>query len=314
MGEGIGSGRLKTPGYTDYDEKHKNDTSSSKYDRYDKDVDKYLRDELKCMNGRDTAKTRAETKEVVDLISAGLGTTLNTNLGGSVRKNTYVEGISDVDQLLYVDNTKLAAMTPKDVLKYMHAKCIGKIDALDIRQGKLALTITKYDGQELQFLPAIDAGNGKYRIPSGKDNKWSNPIDPKKFTDELTAANRACGGNAIPAVKVIKKMIHNAGLDDKIGGYSIENYMIDAVKNSKFNSDTSIRVIVRETLSTAARSVKHPTLDVTRQSRYIDERLGPANSVNRNYVSSELKNLRNKVNLADNEQNVSVWKDLIGDN
>src|SRR5687768_11842134 len=73
---------------------------------------------LEVFNDRDERAVAESLKQIVAALSDEIEGDLQTVFGGSVRKHTYVDGISDVDALVILRDPTLRAKTPSEVLEY----------------------------------------------------------------------------------------------------------------------------------------------------------------------------------------------------
>jgi len=97
--------------------------------------------------------------------------------GGSLRKHTYVDGLSDIDALLVVNASLLVNSTPQDVLSYIEGCIRSRLPGTQVKSGDLAVTITYSDGIQIQILPAIKTARG-IRITNQNGTGWSNVVKP----------------------------------------------------------------------------------------------------------------------------------------
>jgi tRNA nucleotidyltransferase (CCA-adding enzyme) len=109
--------------------------------------------------------------------------------GGSVAKHTYVDGMSDVDSLLLIDDSELDGKTPSVVLTKLTRILRKKLgESADVTHGRMAVTIDYRDGMVIQLLPALKDENGRVHVPSSRTKGWSG-INPLNFQKALTARN-----------------------------------------------------------------------------------------------------------------------------
>ena len=75
---------------------------------------------------------------------------VQTMLGGSVKKGTYVSGLSDVDALLIVNRTPFANKPPSKALKHVCDTVQLLFQNNPVKRGRLAVTVNFADGMEIQ--------------------------------------------------------------------------------------------------------------------------------------------------------------------
>jgi len=282
-------------------------TEKTEQQAFDGEVNETLQKALSSFNARDTDKINS----YLDSIQQTLGDKISFEkilFGGSVAKHTYVDGLSDVDSLVILGDASQTPDSPDKVLnKFLRTlKNELKQDSIKlISKGKLAITITYKDGNEIQLLPAVRIGT-KIGIPSANAKSW-NEINPNKFNKQLTEANKKTNNSLVPAIKIVKSII--AGLPEKkqLSGYHIEALSLEAVK--KYRGSMTVKAIVQQIMTDSSKRVKTSIKDQTGQSSTIDAYLGKSNSTERLVISDALATIARKLNAA---TKVEQWKSVIG--
>ena len=221
--------------------------------------------------------------------------TVQTKLGGSVKKGTYVSGLSDADILLFVNQTPLANQSPSKVIKHVKQVIKNRMPNNEVRAGKLAVTVNYSNGMEIQLLPALRTKSGGYRIAEFGSTKWSNIVVPDNFAERLTRINVAKGSRVLPIIKLTKALadcsITNQG--HKISGYHMESLAVNAFSDYSGPSDTRSMLIYF--LRHSVRAVLTPIPDPTGQTNFADQSLGEANSRARKVASTHFGQMRSNV-------------------
>ncbi len=241
----------------------------------------------------DTVTRRLDT--ICELLRKDGYRAIQTMLGGSVKKGTFVSGISDVDVLLIVNETPFVNQPPNDVIEHIKDVVQGEFPKNPVRAGKLAVTINYADGMEIQLLPTIRTTSGGMRISDPGNTKWSNVVIPENFTKKLTKINRANGGRVLPAIKLVKAMAdcYISRPSKKISGYHMEALAVDAFNGYSGKKDPKSMLI--HFLDHSIDAVMIPIDDPTRQTPHVDDGLGTANSDQRKLISGYFENMRGQV-------------------
>ena len=220
---------------------------------------------------------------------------VQTMFGGSVQKGTYVTGLSDVDALLIVNESSLMNQPPSKVKKFVRDAVQMGLPNNSVRVGNLAVTVEYADGTEIQLLPAIRTKSGGIRIARPGNNQWSSIAHPERFAEKLAEVNTARGGRVVPVIKLAKAMADCfiKQKDRKLSGYHMESMAIDAFEDYEGPLDT--KSILKSLLRHSSKAVLSPITDSTGQSRYVDESLGPADSIERKRASTSLGQMRSEV-------------------
>ena len=220
---------------------------------------------------------------------------VQTKFGGSVRKSTYVTGLSDVDVLLIVNQSSLKNRSPSKVIAYVRDTIKRRLPNNPVRAGKLAVTVSYADRIEIQILPAIRTKDG-FRIAKPGSSKWRKVAHPERFVERLIKVNNARGGRVVPTIRLAKAIADCfiTRPSRKISGYHMEALAIGAFKDYRGARDP--KAMLDRLFGYSVKAVMRPIQDFTGQTRYVDGDLGPADSPERKRASTHFGQMRGKVN------------------
>ncbi|GAF76681.1 unnamed protein product, partial [marine sediment metagenome] len=176
---------------------------------YEAAVSERLRDLLAEYNDRDIDTINNRLEQVKEVLADYMESSVFLRFGGSVSKHTYVDGISDVDCLCFLNRSKFAADSPQQLLKEFETllrQVMGK--SADVERGAISIKLKYKDGPELQVLPALQTDTG-VRIPAYEEDAWSQVVHPQRFAQALTDLNQKLSGKLVPAIKLIKPVMNN---------------------------------------------------------------------------------------------------------
>ena len=224
------------------------------------------------------------------------GNVVQTLFGGSVRKGTYVTGLSDVDALLIVNQSPLVNQPPARAIEYVRDTIQDRLRQNTVSAGNLAVTVRYSEGIEIQILPAIRTNTGGVRIANPRSSQWSNVARPDDFARKLAKVNTARDGRVVPVIKLAKAMADCfiTRPSRKISGYHMESLAIDTFED--YGGPLDPKAMLVHLLGHSIDAVKSPITDSTGQSRYVDEYLGPADSKQRERASTYFGQMRGEVN------------------
>jgi len=261
----------------------------------DNEFNGHLRNMLRNYNNRDHEAVNRHIKGLRSALEQDADDVIRPLFGGSVSKHTYVDGLSDVDVLMTVNDSSLSGQSPKKVIQHMADLIKKRMPQTNVSTGKLAVTVSYSDGLEIQILPAIKTKSG-IRIPDPKSNGWSRVIHPKKFAEKLTKVNQENQGRVIPAIKLTKGLAARSiqSEKDKISGYHLESLAIEAFNNYRGPHDR--KSMINHLLGFSADAVMQPIKDSTGQSRLVDEYLGLPSSPKRKRASAAFRKMQNSLN------------------
>jgi hypothetical protein len=265
---------------------------------------------LAAFNGRDVKLVRQRLEEVKDALFDVAEGSYDQFFGGSVAKHTYVDGLSDIDSLIVVNDTTFSARKPHDILRRMsEILSAGLSGVIKVTYGRMAVTVHYQDGMILQILPAVIGKNDRLYVPSSRREGWSR-IEPSGFQKALTSTNQECAGKLVPTIKLAKAIIGELPESQRLSGYHVESLAIAAFRNYMGEKTTSVML---PTFFERARDfVMSPIRDSTGQSVHVDEYLGEAGSPARTVASHLLGRIAKRMRNATAAASASQWRALFG--
>jgi hypothetical protein len=260
-------------------------------------------------NGRD----RDLTRERLDTIKAALKDEIDGSFdqlfGGSVAKQTHVEGMSDVDCLVLIDDSELKGRAPDAVLSKMARILEKSCDGVSVSAGRMAVSVEYEDGMLIQILPALREKGGHLHVPSSRNSGWSK-INPVAFTEALSRRNEECGHKLVPTVKLAKAIIGQLPEAQRLSGYHMESLGIAAFKS--YDGPKATSAMLPEFFERASKLVLSPITDSTGQSVHVDGYLGVASSDARVAASHLMERLAKRMRNASAGGSEAQWLSLFG--
>ncbi len=261
------------------------------------EINSYLQQQLTGINDRDVERVNDHLDAIHEALNSRIDGFDRLVFGGSLSKETYVEGLSDVDSLVLLKAG--LDRDPAEVLREF-AQTLRSVlpqgEIADIHTGTLAVTITYGDGAEIQLLPAVSQNDETY-IAAPDGHSWSG-IRPREFAQRLTDNNKAQGGAVIPAIKLVKAMLAKDAGTTPPSGYHLEALAIAAFRD--YSGPRTPKAMVTQWFQASAENVGRPIPDLTGQSRFVDNSLGPANSAARQTLADRFSRLYHALSTSDN--------------
>jgi hypothetical protein len=278
---------------------------------YEVEVNGVLADALREFNDRDIAGVRRHLDAVKEALEAEGDGALDLAFGGSVRKHTYVNGLSDVDVLAVLNRSELIDKSPEVAIEEFARRLRRRFPNTEITTGKLAVTIQFSDDVELQVLPAVVTSTG-LRIPRSVDQGWSRVVRPDAFAKKLTAVNEELGRKVVPVIKLFKALFEtDRPRDVKLSGYHAESLAIEAFEG--YTGKWTYKDMLHYLCRNAADRVKTPIKDRTGQSLHVDDYLGSQGSRERLMISARLERLAKRLEDADRRRDSDEWRQALSD-
>ena len=131
-------------------------------------------------NRRNTQTVTSRLEDLCRFLRQEGNHVVQTMFGGSVRRGTYVTGLSDVDVLLMVNESSLVNQPPSEVIAYARDTVGRRLRQNSVSAGDLAVTVGYSDGTEIQILPAIRTNSG-VRLAEPGSTSWSRGGAPREI-------------------------------------------------------------------------------------------------------------------------------------
>ncbi len=183
-------------------------------------------------NRRNTQAARRHIEGLCNILRRRGNNVVQTMFGGSVHRGTYVNGLSDIDVLLIVNQSSLVNLPPASAIEYVKRTLESVLYQNPVSSGNLAVTVGYSDGTQIQILPAIRTASG-VRIADPGSTTWSNVVQPERFARKLSEVNYARDGRVVPTIK-LAKVIADCFIrrpSRKIKGYHMESLAIEAFRD-----------------------------------------------------------------------------------
>lgn len=278
----------------------------SQHAEFDTTVSAYISDLLTRYNDRDVSAITKHLDSIKEALKKDIEGTIDLLFGGSITKQTYVDGISDVDTLVILNNTDIKDFSPTEVMNYFFLRLKERLPNTEMIRGTLAVTI-KYADIEIQLLPTVKV-HGGFKIADADGTGWSR-IQPDKFTSLLTSINQQCNNKVVPTIKIAKSIISTFPENRKLSGYHVESLALEIFKD--YDGPKTTKSLLKYFFSEGSARVLDPIKDKTGQSIYVDDYLGEANSLGRKIVADSLGRIGRKIKNADGAQSIDQWKNIL---
>jgi hypothetical protein len=232
--------------------------------------------------------------------------TIDLLYGGSISRNTSVDGLSDVDALIVVNNCELAESEPIEARTYIANRLRERFPRTEVKTGDLAVTVS-FENVEVQLVPAVRCENS-LKISNSAGDRWSD-IKPDKFAKALTRANAGANMKLVPMIKIAKGINASLPENQRLKSYHLEALAIEVQKN--YFGVISTKKLLQRFYAEAPTLVLKQIKDKTGQTIHVDEYLGPADSPQRRIVSNALGRIGRRMKNADLSNSLDQWKDIL---
>lgn len=265
---------------------------------------------LSSYNHRDVDMVQNRLSDIKDALEDVIDGSVDQLFGGSVAKHTYVDGMSDVDSLILINDSGLGDSSPQEAILKIQSILKNKLDPeTKIHSGQMAVTLEYSDGMQIQLLPALEESDGHFKVPSTREDKWSK-IRPMKFQEALTKRNSECGNKLVPTVKLAKAIIGQLPDSQRLSGYHVESLAISIFRN--YDGEKTTSAMLSHFFSGAKSQVLKPLRDSSGQSIHVDESLGAADSSPRQSASHLLGRIERRIRNATAAESIEQWRALFG--
>ena len=248
-------------------------------------INEFLQNLLKEINDRDVDAIQKHLDTIKSVLKNEIEDFDRILFAGSVAKNTFINGVSDIDALVFLKSDIFRGASPKELKNQLYELLKTRFPFTKIKKGDLAVTL-KFTDYEIQLLPAL-RDNEKIRIANRDGSQWSNPINMSKFREKLTAINKLNSNLVVPAVKITKYLLNKLPAEYQLSGYHIEAIATEAFAN--YDGKLTYYDTTKHLLNYIGARVHRQVADVTGQSGIIDDYLGPDGSITRQRCSLKIK-------------------------
>jgi len=254
-------------------------------------VNDALDDAAKNSRERDAQSQMQHRNDAQTAINSNIKGHVDIEYGGSVSKATYVDGVSDLDCRVYINQSSLTSKSPDEIKRYIAKQLKNKDPRISsVKVGGMGVTVRYRDGTEMQFIPAIRTRYG-YKLPNG--NRWSKVVYENRFKRDFSRTNQKCGGLLYPLVRLIKKQNHQSPNTQRLSGHHIEATANNIFKHYPKSAPRTLEAMMDYYYRYAPRKVVHRTRDKTGQSSFVDkDKLGTPSSKNRQAAARRMQTNR----------------------
>lgn len=300
--------RLRGP---DEEEAGRKDDMGATNPQFETEINGVITERLREYNNRDVDSINEHLDSILEVLKDERGESFEKILGGSVKKHTYVEGLSDVDTLLIIDESKLSDYTPETVKRHVSEILKDRLSGIsEIKVGSMCVTVNFNDGCKVQLLPAMRKKAGVVIQEQGK-NSWSSIVHPERFANKLSSVNKNCNNKIVPIIKIFKGINATFPPEKQLCGYHIESMAIEAFKN--YNPDgRNYKNMIEFFCERSCEIVMSPIKDKTGQSYHVDDYLGTSNSAARSKCRDALQDTLRKMKHANINCREDEWVALLG--
>jgi len=280
--------------------------TQTKNQQFESEVSEIINSLLADYNNRDVQKIQGHLETIKHALEKEIEGTLDILYGGSIAKHTYVDGLSDVDALVLINNSGLRNKSPVEVKKYFVQRLQARLPKTEIKEGRLAVTV-KFKSAKIQLLPAIRNESG-FKIADASGSHWS-AIRPRKFTKLLTEVNQNNGGKVVPIIKLIKSIISGLPENQRLSGYHTEAIAVEVFQG--YQGAKKTKAMLQYFFEESPTKVLRQLRDKTGQSMHVDDYLGAKNSPDRNRISKSLDRINRRIKKANGAQSVEQWQNIL---
>lgn len=293
---------------SDIIEQIKREQEQARGREFENNVNQLIRDILKNANDRDAEAVHAHLSTMIKALNQDIEGSVETLFGGSVSKHTYVDGLSDIDVLVTLNNSELGDKSPSYVYKHFAEKLQLRLPKTEISVGNLAITVTFKDGIEIQLMPSIKTDTG-IKIAKANGEDWSKVLRPGKFAEKLVSVNQQCNGKVVPVIKLVKSIVSQLPEKKRMKGYHIESLAVSIFSN--YNGETTSKAMLKQFFDKAVTKVLSPIKDSTGQTVHTDSYMGSKDSLQRKTVSDGLSGILRKIESAERSRSLDQWKEIL---
>jgi hypothetical protein len=275
-------------------------------EEFERSVADLLATRLAEYNSRDTEEIARLLDKIQEELGKDFEMALRLRFGGSVSRNTFVRGLSDVDALVLLHESDTSGKNPSEIKSMFVDRLRSQFSRDNVSEGNLAVTL-RIDSQEIQLLPAVRDGD-RVKISSHDGQHWST-IRPRVFADELTRLNKQNDGKLVPTIKLAKGVLSALPEQRQLSGYHTEVLAVRIFRD--YSGNRTPKDMLRHFFDKLPDAIREPMRDTTGQSVYVDEYLGVRDDVRRHVVSDAIDRIARRIRNADGAKSLDRWRELV---
>jgi tRNA nucleotidyltransferase (CCA-adding enzyme) len=124
MGGGGGSFDMISP--SEYNKMKEELKEKTKDEQFETQVAELIATLLSDYNDRDHQAIKAHLEKINEYLEKVFGGTIDIIFGGSIKKHTYIDGLSDIDVLVLINKCDLSDLSPKGVLRKIQSRLLDR--------------------------------------------------------------------------------------------------------------------------------------------------------------------------------------------
>jgi len=194
-------------------------------------------------------------------------------LSGSIIKDTYVYGLSDVDILMALNKQNFLNISPRHIQQKLINQLRVIFPRLVVKKNRNAVDI--YDGQiKIQLVPVLP-NQTKFLFPASDGLGWIE-IEPHIFNKLLQERNKKLRHKLTTAIRIAKLIVSKLPQNNQLTGHHLE--VLGYLASGHFGKKKSILSLIKDIFLYAQKRVLTPVKDTSGQLNFIDEYLGPTHA------------------------------------
>ncbi|MGO9022293.1 MAG: CBASS oligonucleotide cyclase [Syntrophobacteraceae bacterium] len=308
MGGGGGGFFSGTSDITKLTQKIRDSEAKARDQSFDSRISEIIDKLLTRYNNRDRDAIQKHLDTIKQSLEKDIAGSVDLLFGGSVAKHTYVDGLSDVDILVLLDQTDLVDKSPAQAKDYFFHRLKVRFPKSKIIKGQLAVTV-RFGDIDIQLLPSVRHLSG-YKISDESGESWSALIKPRVFAQQLSTVNQTLGNNIVPTIKIVKSILSELPERHRLSGYHTE--ALATLIFESYDGAKNTKSMLAHFFEYAQIHILKPIQDKTGQSIHVDDYLDEAMSRKRQLAANALSRISRRIRNADGAHLMEEWEDILG--
>ncbi len=209
-------------------------------------------------------------------------------ISGSLLKETYIDGISDIDILIPINESIYSNYSPNEIIESLfNYELDTDFEKYFISANKNALRL-RFKNLWIELVP-VRISDSNLLFPN-KNGKYWKEIHPNKVTYKIKELEKQSKHMISLTIRIVKVILLRLFRLYEINSYIIEFIIIEFISYKK---EDDLLELILVSLKLIRDRILYPISDVTRQYKYIDQNLGVALSDERKRLSVKIDKIIN---------------------
>lgn len=251
-----------------------------------------IKDFLRKTNKKQIQEIQDQINKISKILEKEIDLFKKLSFSGSILKETYVHGLSDIDIFVLLKKDNSIDGKPKTIQSKIFRILKKNFPSQRIKNNKEAIDFF-IKNTKIQIVPILYEKQ-KISFPFKGGENWRR-INPNLFIDLLKKEDKKFKGRITTSIKIIKIILSKYPKRIQINGHHLEVLSYLSCKNLQ-DKKMSLLELISNILSYVSKRIVNPIKDSSKQFKFVDGYLGKERNLKRKNISKNLEKVLKKLN------------------